>query len=105
MRDLIAKYLPKASRGARSAPLLVADAGADEAAETAAAEATAVDAAEALVADARTPRARPAIEADDAACCPMPRRRRRPTWSSQAMAEAEVTEVSEEDAEAPPRAT
>ncbi len=53
MRQLIAKYLPKASRGERSTPLLIAETGGD----------TAVGA---VVAEARVPRARPEDEAEDA---------------------------------------
>ena len=98
MRDLIAKYLPKATRGARSAPLLVADATSDETDETPAAE-TATAAAEALVADARAPRARPAIEAEDAAVLSYAAAEAPTDVVTQAMAEAKVEEVSEEDAE------
>ena len=101
MRDLIAKYLPKASRGDRTAPVLVADAASDEAAESpAAAETTAVEAAEALVADARTPRARPALEAEDAAVLSYAAAEAPTDVVSQAMAETEVAEVSEDVAEA-----
>jgi D-alanyl-D-alanine carboxypeptidase len=100
MRDLIAKYLPKASRGARTAPLLVADATSDEAEEApAAAETTAAAAAEALIADARTPRARPAIEAEDAAVLSYAAAEAPADVVSQAMAETESADVSEEDAE------
>jgi D-alanyl-D-alanine carboxypeptidase len=65
MRDLIATYLPEASRGNRPAPALVAGAAADDADESA------------QVADARTPRARPAQEEASAvlayaAASPMP---------------------------------
>lgn len=51
MRDLIATYLPEATRGSRSAPALVADAATEETVDESV-----------PVADARTPRARPAQE-------------------------------------------
>jgi D-alanyl-D-alanine carboxypeptidase len=97
MRDLIAKYLPKATRGDRTDPVLVADATSDEVTETPAAAAAA---AEALVAGARTPRARPAIEAEDAAVLSYAAAEVPTDVVSQAMAETEVTEVSEDVAEA-----
>ena len=83
----------------------MADATSDEAEDPAAAETTAAAAAEALVADARTPRARPAIEADDAAVLSYAAAEAPADVVSQAMAEAESADVSEEDAEKPPKAT
>jgi D-alanyl-D-alanine carboxypeptidase len=59
MRELIAKYLPKAKRGKRSTPLLVVETG-----ESAA---IAADAADAAVADSRLPRSRPEMEENDQA--------------------------------------
>jgi D-alanyl-D-alanine carboxypeptidase len=96
MRDLIASYLPKASRGDRTSPVLVADAASDES-ETA--PEAAVAETKVLVADVRTPRARPALEAADAMVMSYAAAEAPTDLVSKAMAEAEVTEVSEDVAE------
>jgi D-alanyl-D-alanine carboxypeptidase len=58
MRSLIAKYLSKAERGARSTPLVIAESSADVD--------TAAEAVAALGDDIRVPRSRPDIETSDA---------------------------------------
>ena len=93
MRALIAKYLPKAKRGARSTPVVIADTGADTEA------ATAVEAVAALVDDARVPRSRPDVEADDAEVLAYAATEAPTDVVGEAMAEAEATEGDVSDAE------
>ena len=93
MRALIAKYLPKASRGARSTPVVIADTAAD------AAPATAAEAVAALADDAPVPRSRPDVETNDAEVLAYASAEAPADVVGAAMAEAETTEGDVGDAE------
>jgi len=93
MRALIAKYLPKAKRGARSTPVVIADTGGDTDAVTA------VEAVAALANDARVPRARPDVEANDAEVLAYAAAEAPTDVVGAAMAEVETTEGDVSEAE------
>lgn len=95
MRELIAKYTPKAKRGDRSPPLLIADTGAGTTPAVAADEA----ADEVAVADSRTPRARPEEEAAAADVLAYAAAEKPSDPIAAAMAELEDTEGDVSDSE------
>ncbi len=90
MRELIGDYLPDARRGAR-APVLVADTGANSAAEAAASV---------VASDARMPRSRPEGETDDASVLAYAAEEQPRDVVGAAMAEAQTEDVAETEGDA-----